>query len=104
MTYWIKSAEENREFLESIDITLGERQGDYWHGCEIPFQAIDDLNEHWGSGDGDTIMFGEYKEQRDLDSLTSSMREKFSCVLCGSILKEDDTCSFPLCESWQVEE
>lgn len=101
-THWIKTSEENKEFLESVGVVLGPREGDYWRLCFIPREAEADLLEHWGSGDEDTIMFDrEGGMKRTIDFAT---RERVYCSLCDSAIMVDGTCSYPLCPSWVVEE
>lgn len=100
-THWIKTSEENREFLESVGVVLGPREGGYWRLCVIPDER--ELLDYWGSGDEDTIMFGKEGEERERVVLGED-RERVYCSLCDSAIMRDGTCSYPLCPSWQVEE
>ncbi len=96
MKHWIKTSEANLEFLQSLDIKVGHREGNTFHDCTVPDAAIDDLLEHWGSGDDeDTVMFGAYRPA-PVDRTVKL--PKVLCRHCRCVLRADGACTYPFCE------
>ncbi len=99
MKYWISSKDvRNEEFLRSVDVTLGPRKGDYWHDCDIPETAFKDLDENWGE-----LFWGEEEEEPRSTALLIDTRVRKKCPHCRCNLREDGSCSYPLCKPRALE-
>lgn len=96
MSSWIKTAKENKEFLESLGVEVGEYVKGYFENCLIPSDAENELFEYWGNGK-DSITFGEYKKISPAPG-TGLEKIKGKCRKCHSITL-NGICSYLLCPS-----
>lgn len=99
-TYWITTAADNLEFLESLGISVGPRKGDTYRECTIPPEAFEDLAEVEGN-----TLFDDWDPEEQVCwgpesrfSLQEARRNPPRCTECRCV-KLDGKCTYPLCAS-----